>query len=52
MVDAAMLRPHKDEHNLAETMFFARCTQQEVVFCFWSKSDKCAVVTRASPPAR
>jgi hypothetical protein len=34
MVDAAMLRPHKYEHNQAVTMLFARCTQQEVVFAF------------------
>jgi hypothetical protein len=34
MVDAAMLRPHKDEHNQDVTMLFARCTQQEVVSAF------------------
>jgi hypothetical protein len=34
MVDAAMLRPHKDEHNQAVTMLFAGCTQQKVVFAF------------------
>jgi hypothetical protein len=31
MVDAAMLRLHKDEPKQAVTMLFAGCTQQEVV---------------------
>jgi hypothetical protein len=34
MVDAAMLHPHKDEHNQAVTMLFAGCTKQEVVSAF------------------
>jgi hypothetical protein len=34
MVVAARLHPHKDEHNQAVTMFFAGCTQQEVVSAF------------------
>jgi hypothetical protein len=34
MVGAAMLRPHKDEHNLAVTMLFTGCAQQEVVSAF------------------
>jgi hypothetical protein len=34
MVDAAMLRSHKDEHNQAVTMLFAGCMQQEVVSAF------------------
>jgi hypothetical protein len=34
MVDAAMLCPHKEEHNQAVMMLFAGCTQQEVVSAF------------------
>jgi hypothetical protein len=34
MVDAAMLRPHKDEHNQVVTMLFAGCTQQEIISAF------------------
>jgi hypothetical protein len=34
MVDAAMSRPHKYEHNQAVPMLFAGYTQQEVVSAF------------------
>jgi hypothetical protein len=34
MVDAAMLRLHKDEHNQTVMMLFALFTQQEVVSAF------------------
>jgi hypothetical protein len=34
MVDAAMLRAQKDEHNQVVTVLFDGCTQQEVVSAF------------------